>query len=461
MKKFLTSLVAIMICIITAFSLVGCTEWSGFSNDTSNVVSNSGIAVKHDGYLYFINGTKTTSATANKGDIVQGAIYKVKLDSEGEIAYKEDGETFEEISKVVNALVGFDEGSIHIFGNYLYYVTTSNRKNSAAEVLYQQFEFNRYDLKSGKSETFYRTAKNDDTISYAFYQNDNTIDFVIFEQKSATLTSLSIGDSVSENFKKTEVTGAVLSENYGISTKTTAQNTVDDADCYVYYTKAAVTDGEYRDGNRVYFASSDGSFDKLLNEKNEKVTLLTVRAGKLLYTVNDYIYADSIDASKTALGYDTNNLQTVISYKSYDNVLFMERDNGLILLVYEGSEISFIDWSKNYPEFTKETLYDFGSDSIKVKFIGIDGDYLVMTVDKVVNKIKISNNTGEEIVPIPLTTSKFEDATALMAPEIADGYVYGFVSENSQKYMYRVSLETPEGAELEEAEFVGVKEDKK
>ena len=48
-----------------------------------------------------------------------------------------------------------------------------------------------------------------------------------------------------------------------------------------------------------------------------------------------------------------------------------------------------------------------------------------------------------------------------MAPEIVDGYVYGFYTDSNTKvtYLYRISLETPEaGQELPKAEFIGVKE---
>lgn len=259
MKKFFTGLLVAIVCVVTSFTLFGCSpKFTGFSNDTSKVVSNSGIAVKYDGYLYFINGTKTTSETANKGKIVQGAIYKVKLNDDGTVNYdvtKDDDDnevkTLKDVEKVVNALVGFDEGSIHIFGNYLYYVTTSNRQNNNAEVLYGQLEFARMDLETGAKETFYTTKTSDDTVSYAYYMNGENIDFVIYEQNSKLLTSLSINDEIIENFVKEEVTSALFSENLGLSQNNTSSSVVKDADTYIFYTLAADSDGEYPDGNIV------------------------------------------------------------------------------------------------------------------------------------------------------------------------------------------------------------------
>lgn len=463
MKKFLTSLLVAVICVVTCFSLFGCSpEWSGFSNDTSKVTSNSGIAVEYDGYLYFINGTKETSATANIGNIVQGAIYKVELNDDGTVNYDGEGDdkTLKGVSKVVNALVGFDEGSIHIFGNYLYYVTTSNRENSDAEVLFGQLEFARLDLVSGASETFYTTKTSDDTVSYAYYFNGDKVDFLVYEKNSKLLTSLSISDSISTNFVKEGVTSALFGENHGVSTKTTASQKVIDADCYIYYTVAPEENSEFPDGNVVKYASSDGTFDEVLNEANESVTLLTVRAGKLIYSVDDYIYSATINDSTRKLNYkieNVENLKNVLSYTTYDNVMFVEEQDGSIsLLVYDGSEIKFMSWSKDYPNLYQDVLYDFGSTSVKVEFIGFDGDYLVMTVDGIVNKMKVFNNT-DEMVPIKLTTTKFAESKELMAPEIVGDYVYGFVTESSKTYMYRVSLADPEGSEVEKAEFIGQK----
>ena len=56
MKKIFTRLLVIAICFVTVFTFSGCTpDWSGFSASTETIVSNSGIAVKHDGYLYFVD----------------------------------------------------------------------------------------------------------------------------------------------------------------------------------------------------------------------------------------------------------------------------------------------------------------------------------------------------------------------------------------------------------------------
>lgn len=462
MKKILSKILVAVICVITVFSLAACAPaWSGFSNSVQDETINGGIAVKHDGYLYFINGTKSTSETANQGNIVKGAIYRIELGEDGEVEFDEDDKTVKTPEKVVNALVGFKNGSIHIFGNYLYYATTSNRVNESDEVLFGQIEFARYDIKSGNSETFYTTKKSNDTISYAYYLNDDKIDFVIFEKNSATLTSLSISDKIETNFVKDEITGALMGENFGVSEKTTTGNVVDDADCYVYYTKAANPDGEFVDGNRVYFASSDGEFDELLSERNEVVSLFSVTCGKLIYTVDSYIYADNIDKDSRSLSYNPDDLSTVISFLTYEEdgeqLMFVDRNGELAVLVYTGSEIKWVDWS-DYPNFDPDdTVYNFGDSDTKVEFVGVEGDYLYFTRDKKLNKIKVLNTTVQES-PIALTSTTFDAASDLMVTKLMDGYAYGFVTSSSNAYLYRVSLADPTGSEVEAGKFIGVKE---
>ena len=183
--------------------------------------------------------------------------------------------------------------------------------------------------------------------------------------------------------------------------------------------------------------------------------------GKLTYTVNGYIYADSITSQTRELDYDTEDLSNVISYLTYDKdgdqLMFVERNGALAVLVYDGGQIKWVDWS-NYPDYdTDDTVYNFGSDDTKVEFIGVVGDYLYFTRDKKMNKIKILNTTSSES-PIALTSTSFDASSELMVTKIMDGYAYGFVTESSKTYMYRVSLADPTGSEVEAGKFIGVKE---
>ena len=116
--------------------------------------------MQYNGYLYFINGTKTNDGTGNQtGKVVKSAIYKAKCDEDGNVVLNSDG-SIAQISQVVSSLVGFSNGSLHIFGNYLYYTTPNNGKNNKGEVLYYQTCFYRYDLTTGASQRIYTTVQN-------------------------------------------------------------------------------------------------------------------------------------------------------------------------------------------------------------------------------------------------------------------------------------------------------------
>ena len=123
MKKILKLTLSVALAFVCIFSFTACKKKvSDTTVDTSKVASvngvntNGGMTVVHDGYLYFINGVKTNDGSSLE-DNTQSAICRVKFNSStNEI----DDETYE---VVVDNLVGYKNGSIHFFGDYMYYAT--------------------------------------------------------------------------------------------------------------------------------------------------------------------------------------------------------------------------------------------------------------------------------------------------------------------------------------------------
>ena len=88
MKKFIKCVLSVALVFVIAFSVTGCKKKiSSTTTDTDKVMSvdgkstNGGTTVVYDGYLYFINGTKTNDGT-NAKDNVRGAVYRVSYDEE-------------------------------------------------------------------------------------------------------------------------------------------------------------------------------------------------------------------------------------------------------------------------------------------------------------------------------------------------------------------------------------------
>ena len=143
-------------CLFNIYSLQK-TNWSETTTDTEGVLSNGGIVLttSDDGWMYFINGTKSNTEANNKKSNIQAGIYRVKLDAQGKIAYKvsasdnegddgsEEVKEFEQIERVVDHIVGYDNGSIYVFGDYIYYATPCKDVNNDGEMLVGKTEFNK------------------------------------------------------------------------------------------------------------------------------------------------------------------------------------------------------------------------------------------------------------------------------------------------------------------------------
>lgn len=452
MKKVLKSIFAFMICFVSllAFTACGNTNFSKTTNDTTGVVSNGGVSVTYNGYVYFINGTKTNNEDNNTGKLVQGAIYKAQLDENGNVVK-------DSYERVVDRLVGFKNGQIFIFGDFLYYSTPCRDKNKAGEMLTGKTEFRRYDLKKNKDQLLYVSASSDDTLTYTYYKDGENLNLVVYEKTSATLKSIRIGDKVQTLFTKENVKSAIFSDNAGES-----KTELSLADQYIFFTLSYEENGEIQHGVRVYKIKADGTGEQKISE-GESVTLLTIRAGRLVYSLNSYIYSAKITNGEDTLSFE---IADVVCYKNYENILFLEDDSNSVLVV-DNDTLRTISWKNGTQESTIITDFSNGDN---VKFIGIDGDYLIYLYSKNVYKIKFKNATDDEMVETKLSTTSIDEASDLIAPEINNGYVYGMYTDSSKKqtYLYRINLKTPaergekdddgKDKEIYEAEFIGIKE---
>lgn len=452
MKKVLKSIFAFMICFVSllAFTACGNTNFSKTTNDTTGVVSNGGVSVTYNGYVYFINGTKTNNKDNNTGKLVQGAIYKAQLDENGNVVK-------DSYERVVDRLVGFKNGQIFIFGDFLYYATPCRDKNKAGEMLTGKTEFRRYDLKKNKDQLLYVSASSDDTLTYTYYKDGENLNLVVYEKTSATLKSIRIGDKVQTLFTKENVKSAIFSDNAGES-----KTELSLADQYIFFTLSYEENGEIQHGVRVYKIKADGTGEQKISE-GESVTLLTIRAGRLVYSLNSYIYSAKITNGEDTLSFE---IADVVCYKNYENILFLEDDANSVLVV-DNDTLRTISWKNGTQESTIITDFSNGDN---VKFIGIDGDYLIYQYSKNVYKIKFKNATDDEMVETKLSTTSIDEASDLIAPEINNGYVYGMYTDSSKKqtYLYRINLKTPaergekdddgKDKEIYEAEFIGIKE---
>ena len=491
MKKFIKCCFSLVLAVTVIFSFTACkTKISKTTTNVSKVAvvngvsTNGGMTVVRGDWLYFINGTQTPSAKNLEGN-KQSAICRVKYDAS---TGKVNSKTYE---VVVSNLVGFDDGSINFFGDFMYFTTPCEEKNYKGDVLFNKTKFMRYDLVNKKSYEIYTTVKNssDETISYAYYVVGDDLHLVVYEKSNATITSIKIGDEPKTNYVIKDVVSCVLSENYGASV---TEGKDIDANSFVYYTVSPVVDLEDsvvelpQDGVRVFRTSPAKNNSKLIANNGEDVTLLCVRAGKLLTNIGNIVYAHEITgANNETLAFNFSN---VISYQTYENVIFLENSDGSISVLSYNKDTYEVVVTKWFDGVTlehntvsvldKSDAFEFVT-TITVDEIVVEDDEetdedetkkekvqsLIYIDDKSVYKLEIAreNSSGEMVQsrhsqPIKLTITDINSSSGMLVPEVIGNYlfIYATNKDDSKIYMYQADVTITENAE-KSATFIGIK----
>lgn len=490
MKKFLKSFLVIMVAVCVALPLVACKKKvSPTSTDLSKVKSvngvstNGGITAIYGDYLYFINGTKTNDGTSQNKN-TRSAICRVKYN-------ETTGETSGDMEIVVDELVGFANGSLYFFGDYMYYATPCSDKNSSASVLYNKTCFKRYDLVNKKSYTIYTTANNSSsvTVSYAYYISGETLNLLVYESLSSdgTIKSLKVDKKVTENYTISDVASCLFSENYG---KVTTSGATVDANSFVFYTKDPVEGEAVQTGNKVYKTSPVEDNSTCIYSDGSDIELKTIRAGKLVYAYDDVIYAQSI-TNKTNEKLVVN-FQYAIYHGSSENVIYLEnykltgeqtsakleKSEGDIVIIgfnETGKEISLSQWSTEsghdinftaVTTFTDEvSSFEFigtaileevvteddkdtdENEEVKAKFL-----YVLYKNSSTLYKAKLAklNDDGTMNLDIynscvKLSGSTLSDTTGILVPEVIGNYLFIMAQDDDKNnYLIKVDLTAKE-----------------
>ncbi len=479
MKKLIKSCLSIVLAATVVFSFTGCKKkLSATTVNTENVKvvngvsTNGGMTVVHGDYLYFVNGTKSNDGKSAKKN-TRSAICRVKYDaSTGKVT---DTNSYE---VVVSDLVGFKNGSMYFFGDFIYYATPSSEKNKKGEILYNKTKFMRYDLVNKKSYELFTTSLNnsEETISYAYYVVGDALNLVVYETKAATITSLKIDKNVATNYVISDVKSCILSTNNGIC-ETTGKTV--DANSYVYYTVSPRVDLENgvvelpQEGTRVFRTSPTVNNSKLICNNGEDVALVTIKAGKLLTAIGDIIYVHEITGSETeTLTFDSGK---TVSYLTHENVVFMNEDGTISVLYFGGtgddatSEVAIVTWKNGteikYEEISvldppekfemvtvttiDEVVTEDDKDTDEDEFKTEKVQVLIYIADSIAYKLEIAREDANHNMvrstysdPVKLSTTKFDASTGLITPEVVGNYMFGIAvdDDTNQSYMFQVDL---------------------
>ena len=487
MKKFLKCVLSVALVCVVALSFAGCkTKLSSTSVSTekvkvvNGVSTNGGTTVIYNNYLYFINGTKTNDGTSST-DNVRSGVYRVSYNSE-------TGEVGDNYEVVVKDLVGFEGGSLYFFGDFMYYATPSADVNYKGDTLYYKTKFMRYDLVYNKSHEIYTTKQNssDESLAYAYYVVGDSLNLVVYESTNSSITSLKIGDEVKTNYVIEDVDTCVMSENNGTCV---TEGKTTDANNFVFYTKAHDESDRIQTGVKVYRTSPASNNSYLIGDNGEDISLLSIRNGKLIYSANELIYEQVI--SGTTSDVIASDISNIISYETFDNVIFMENEDGTISVLYYYADkdksiyqVGVVDCTNGLnpvntliTSLNKSEAFEFIGTTVINETITEDDEttenedetvkqnvmYLLYIDTKVAYKLEIAREVDGKMVyskhtePVKLSTSEVSSASGLIVAEVIGEKLYIMATVDSETYLHEIDLTVDEDS-TKKATMIGVKE---
>ena len=388
MKKFIYSLIAILICCTCVLSACGGAKGLPDNPPTNAPISgNGGYAVVKGDYLYYTNGfvenyTSTYNNTHSNdfGNTTFGAIYRTKLVN-GEVQYNEDG-TLVKTELVVPKLVGYEKGGFYIFGDYIYYATPHMEKQKDGTLRNDLVDFNRIKIDgTDNKEKLYVSATSVTNDNWRMYSANGNVYIVVAETADGNTTLKSIAINA-----KGKASARVLASN--VTSYALYEGTVDsDSVKYVYYTKAK-TSGQGNILNKVNFVN--GAVVELNNATNNttEFTILAYRNHKIYFSA--VIPVGGV--TKTELSYISVDVEfslnsaTKFAYSTYDEYVVADY-NSDIVVVRNSSSLAIV---KVCGEECENTISDVN------KLIGFVGDelYYLNSSSKLM-KVQVTTDTAQ------------------------------------------------------------------
>lgn len=141
-KKILCLLAAV--CL--AFTFAACSSGKTVAAD-NGIDRDGGFVAETKDYVYFINGVESYSTEYKTGDVVKGALQRVKKS-----AYGSDSAEYETIVSKLIVSSDYDAG-FYIYGDYVYYAVPSAEKDKTGAVKSDKLNFFRTNLDASKTSS--------------------------------------------------------------------------------------------------------------------------------------------------------------------------------------------------------------------------------------------------------------------------------------------------------------------
>ena len=383
----------------------------------AEVVSNGGFAVQKGDFVYFINGMEDYTEPNVYGDVVKGALMRIKKSDL-------DAGNYENVKTVVPMLFAaqnFDAG-IYIYGDYVYYATPTTRKNLDGEVESSCIDFKRAKLDGTETMKDYYFDLESNSANYRFVQEGNVV-YCLYEE-DGYLKSYDTNDKVSRVLAKAEAY---------------YYDTSDPTNPNVYYTMPVTVDADTDNSttvsyNQLYSVNAAARVESV-GEKDGKASY-KVKGGKeytfdakYLKEKSDEAVKDGGEATFDANNYTTYpyvNLGKLVLDGIGSNALTKTQFNGnkdTTPLTPDGYTYTVKEYANGGVYFTRTEVSKTSSDAESNKL------YYLADADRIGAEWNVvSGNASDKLDVVAADSTLVESAIKT----VKDGaHVYYYLSENT------------------------------
>ncbi len=443
-KKICGIAVAATLCA-SALSLAACggTKFEPVAADNSQVITGTqgGFLVATNDYYYFINGVEAYTADNTYGEVVKGALKRVKKGDALNAAKAQEAET------VIPSLMvaGNYEGGIYLYGGRIYYATPTDVKNQSGEVQNSYLDFK--SAKTDGSDVKHHFREDNNSVNYRFVEVDGVV-YVLYVKDSnlhsfntATATDTVLVEGASTYlFNKTDKTNAYVYYTMKVQDKKDSDNPLPESSYnQIYRVRADATKDPYNytwdqdwldennDGKIPYINYGELVLDGrgTLAEKtkfNHSNTKPTEPAG-YSYTVQTYdnngLYFTRENLSQAG---DSQGAGASLYYLAESKLTGLDSVSGNKLTSSEGGALEVVASATNTSKASSSAIFYIDGEG-QHHYIYVDGDYM--------RRADVKNDGKGTMSEIQIAYG-VSGATLLSRDETADyGYVYYTTSSGS------------------------------
>ncbi len=463
MKKVYSFAVALLLIICAFFTSCGGNPTGLSENPNTNdlVYGNGGIVAIKGEYLYFVNGYQDSSKFSNykvdnvEGKVERGAIYRTKLDKDGNVQHDENG-FLTNCDLVVSKTVGFDNGGFYIIGDYIYFLTPHMEKDSDGKLQSSWLDICKIKIDgSGKSTRLYYTTNNSTAFDWSTFIVDNTPYLVVLDGKK--LVSINC-----ENKKVITLSEEATSVAFPEYDKFGYTNS---SSKYVYFTRAK------NDNDKLSSTFSGNVVCKVsVTDANESESYInnqnTSANYKLVKIENDFVYYEVKDINaityvcKKNVKEDSflNATQIQITQGEYSSYLILAQNPTSsnitkLIGVDKNYQIMYVTKNdNNASSFESKMRYKGASE---IKLIGVQNDVLYFIESDAIYSINILDESSENTLVSNGDKTYKLDVMNLI--NVVDNKVYilsAYTPKNSEDKNYYLNVITTT-KEKDEAQFLG------